>query len=91
MVGSQNVDDSSQVFGTQEESAGTTRPEDSTCFLTEETAELWALSRLPESAEDWAWFENILDHAIAAATNHLRLPGGGSRQSRRHEVNPDNP
>nr|XP_050025004.1 uncharacterized protein LOC126519686 [Dermacentor andersoni] len=88
---SQNHDRSTQDFGTQEEHAGTTRPEGSAWGLEDETAELRALSRLPESAGEWARFENILDRAIAAATKHLRLPVGDSRQSRRREVNPDNP
>nr|XP_054921179.1 uncharacterized protein LOC129381932 [Dermacentor andersoni] len=88
---SQDHDGSTQDFGTQEEHAGTTRPEFSAWGLEDETAELRALSRLPESAGEWARFENILDRAIAAATKHLRLPVGDSRQSRRREVNPDNP
>nr|XP_050033033.1 uncharacterized protein LOC126529541 [Dermacentor andersoni] len=88
---SQDHDGSTQDFGTQEEHAGTTRPEGSAWGLEDETAELRALSRLPQSAGEWARFENILDRAIAAATKHLRLPVGDSRQSRRREVNPDNP
>ncbi|XP_070385020.1 uncharacterized protein [Dermacentor albipictus] len=87
----QDHDGSNQDFGTQDEHAGTTRPEGSAWTLADETAELRALSRLPESAGEWARFENILDRAIAAATKHLRLPVGDSRQSRRREVNPDNP
>ncbi|XP_070385103.1 uncharacterized protein [Dermacentor albipictus] len=87
----QDHDGSTQDFGTQDEHAGTTWPEGSAWTLADETAELRALSRLPESAGEWARFENILDRAIAAATKHLRLPVGDSRQSRRREVNPDNP
>nr|XP_050025000.1 uncharacterized protein LOC126519682 [Dermacentor andersoni] len=88
---SQDHDGSTQDFGTQEEHAGTMRPEGSAWGLEDETAELRVLSRLPESAGQWARFENILDRAIAAATKHLRLPVRDSRQSRRREVNPDNP
>lgn len=89
-AGSQESGDS-QAYATQEEAAGTMGPEDSAWMLREETAELRELRRLPESAGDWARFENIIDRAIAAATKHLRLPEGGSRQFRRREVNPDNP
>nr|XP_050024816.1 uncharacterized protein LOC126519243 [Dermacentor andersoni] len=81
---SQDHDGSTHDFGTQEKHAGTTRPEGSAWGLEDETAELRALSRLPESAGEWARFENILDRAIAAATKHLRLPVRDSRQPRRN-------
>lgn len=85
-TGSQEGGDS-QVYATQEETVGSMGPEDSTWVLSEETAELRELSRLPESAGVWARFENIIGRAIAAATKHLRLPEGGSCQFRRREVN----
>ncbi|XP_070382703.1 uncharacterized protein [Dermacentor albipictus] len=87
----QDHDGSTLDFRTQEEHAGTTRPEGSAWDLEDETAELRALSRLPESAGEWALFENILDRAIAAATKHLRLRVAYSRQLEMREVNPDNP
>ncbi|KAH8027513.1 hypothetical protein HPB51_007063 [Rhipicephalus microplus] len=63
---------SGSTYGTQEEVADTAGPE-STWVLAEMTAELRALSRLPVSEENWAWFEAILDRAEAAITDHLRL------------------
>ncbi|XP_075723830.1 uncharacterized protein LOC142765910 [Rhipicephalus microplus] len=82
---------SGSIYGTQEEVADTAGPE-SAWVLAEMTAKLRALSRLPVSEEEWAWFETILDRAEAAITDHLRLPNRDSRQTpHRREINPDNP
>ncbi|KAH7941840.1 hypothetical protein HPB49_017839 [Dermacentor silvarum] len=62
-AGSQESGDS-QAYATQEEAAGTMGPEDSAWMLREETAELRELRRLPESAGDWARFENIIDPVV---------------------------
>ncbi|XP_037508774.1 uncharacterized protein LOC119385401 [Rhipicephalus sanguineus] len=79
------------TYGTQEEAADSMGPEGGASVLAEETAELRALSRLPVADEQWARLEDILDRAEAAATEHLRLPNRGSRQTPpRREINPDN-
>lgn len=61
VAGSQNMDGDNQDFVTKEESAGTMGTEESAWIVAEETLELRSLSSVPEFAEDWAWFENILE------------------------------
>lgn len=55
------MDGDNQDFVTKEESAGTMGTEESAWIVAEETLELRSLSSVPEFAEDWAWFENILE------------------------------